>query len=69
VLEFTATVEVAVHPLAGFVTVIVYVPAALTFGVAVVPPEAIPGPDQLNVAPAVEEDPLRVTLEVLQLSV
>ena len=36
--------EVAVHPFAGFVTVKVYVPGAFTVGVAVVPPETIPGP-------------------------
>jgi hypothetical protein len=57
VFELTVTVEGAVHPLAGSVTVKVYVPAALTVGVAVVPPETIPGPDQLNVAPAVDEEP------------
>jgi hypothetical protein len=41
----------------------------LTLGVAVFPPETIPGPFQLNVAPAVDEDPLRVTDGEAQLSV
>lgn len=66
VLEFTSTCEVAVHPFAGSVQVSVYVPAALTVGVAVVPPEVIPGPPQLNVAPLVEEDPFNVALAVEQ---
>ena len=35
------------------VTVTVYVPDALTVGLAVVPPEAIPGPAQLNPDPVV----------------
>src|ERR1044072_452366 len=42
-----------VHPLAELVTVTVYVPDALTVGVAVVPPETIPGPDQLKLVPEV----------------
>ena len=41
------TVEELVHPFAGSVTVTVYVPGKFTVGVEVVPPEEIPGPDQL----------------------
>jgi len=41
------------HPVAEFVTVTVYVPAALTLGFAVVPPETIPGPAQLKPVPDV----------------
>jgi hypothetical protein len=58
---FTEAVLLAVHPFEGSVTVTVYVPAAFTVGVAVVPPETIPGPDQLNVAPDVADEPLRLT--------
>ena len=43
---FTATVAVLVQPFVGFVTVTVYVPAAFTVGLEVVPPETIPGPAQ-----------------------
>ena len=42
-----------VQPLAEFVAVTVYVPLALTVGLAVVPPEAMPGPAQLNPVPLV----------------
>ena len=35
----------------AFVTVTVYVPEALTLGFAVLPPETMPGPAQLNVFP------------------
>jgi hypothetical protein len=42
-----------VQPLAELVTVTVYVPDALTVGVAVEPPETIPGPDQLKLVPDV----------------
>jgi hypothetical protein len=40
----------------------------LTVGDAVVPPETIPGPDQLYVAPVVVEEPLSVTEVVEQVS-
>ena len=43
----TLTVAVLVHPLAGLVTVTVYVPTALTVAVEVVPPAIIPDPAQL----------------------
>ena len=49
----TGAVAVLVHPLAEFVTVTVYVPDALTVGLAVVPPVTIPGPVQLNPVPLV----------------
>jgi hypothetical protein len=51
----TVTVDVFVHPLLGLVTITVYVPGLLIVGLFVVPPETIPGPDQLNVAPVVED--------------
>jgi hypothetical protein len=57
----TTTVPVAEHPFDRSVTVTVYVPAAFTVGVAVDPPETIPGPAQLNEVPLVEDDPLSVT--------
>jgi len=41
------------QPVAEFVTVTVYVPAALTTGFAVVPPETMPGPAQLKPVPEV----------------
>ena len=44
-------VAVLVHPFVEFVTVTVYVPAELTVGFSVVPPETIPGPAQLNPVP------------------
>ena len=53
IVEFTSAVAVLVQPLAEFVMVTVYVPEALTVGLAVVPPEAIPGPAQLNPVPLV----------------
>jgi hypothetical protein len=39
----------------------VYVPAEFTVGEEVVPPETIPGPDQLYVTPVVVEVPVKVT--------
>ena len=51
--EFTNAVAELVHPLVEFVTVTVYVPEELTVGLAVVPPETIPGPAQLNPVPLV----------------
>src|SRR5260221_10374859 len=42
-----------VQPLAEFVVVNVYVPVALTVGVAVDPPETMPGPLQLKLVPEV----------------
>jgi hypothetical protein len=44
VLFVTFTFAAFVQPLAGSVTVTVYVPEAFTVGVEVLPPEAIPGP-------------------------
>jgi hypothetical protein len=67
--ELTLTVFVAVQPFAGSVTVTVYVPATLTVGLAVEPPETIPGPLQLKVAPLVEDEPLRVADVAVQLKV
>jgi hypothetical protein len=67
--EFTITVEGAEHPLEGSVTVKVYVPAAFTDGVAVFPPEIIPGPFQLKLTPAVEEEPFKTAVVALQVSV
>ena len=55
VFVVTATVVVAVHPFAGFVTVTVYVFAAFTVAVEVAAPAVIPAPVQLNVAPGVVE--------------
>ena len=49
----TPAVAVLVHPFAELVTVTVNVPLALTVGLAVVPPEAMPGPTQLNPVPLV----------------
>jgi hypothetical protein len=51
--SFTDAVAVLVHPFALLVTVTVKVPEDDTLGYAVVPPETIPEPDQLNVAPQV----------------
>src|SRR5262249_29998698 len=52
-LSPTAADAELVQPLAEFVTVTVYVPVALTVGVAVLPPDTIPGPDQLKSVPVV----------------
>ena len=49
----TRAVAELVQPLAELVTVTVYVPDALTLGVAVEPPETMPGPDQLKLVPEV----------------
>ena len=40
-----------VHPFAELVTVTVYVPEELTLGLAVLPPETMPGPAQLKLVP------------------
>jgi hypothetical protein len=53
----------------GSETVNVYVPAEFTVGVAVDPPETIPLPDQLNVAPEVDDEPLSITDVEEQVSV
>jgi hypothetical protein len=67
---FTAVaIAVAVQPLLGSVTVTVYVPAAFTVGVAVVPPLVIPVPDQLYVAPLVVELALMVPLDAAHVNV
>jgi hypothetical protein len=65
----TVVVAVDVHPFVGLVTVIVYVPAAFTVGVHVVPPAATPGPVQLQVVPPVAEEPERLVDNVVQVSV
>jgi len=49
----TSAVAVLVQPFAEFVTVTVYVPAQVTVGFAVLPPEAIHGPDQTKPVPDV----------------
>jgi len=49
----TSAVASLVQPLAELVTVTVYVPLSLTVGLAVVPPETMPGPVQLNSIPDV----------------
>jgi len=49
----TSAVASLVQPLAELVTVTVYVPEVLTVGLAVVPPETIPGPAQLKPVPSV----------------
>ena len=67
-VEFTGAVAVLVQPLAESVTVTVYVPDALTVGLAVVPPETIPGPAQLKPVPVVVSAE-RVTDVVVQLNV
>jgi len=68
IVAFTNAVAVLVQPLAEFVTVTVYVPEELTVGLAVVPPETIPGPDQLKPVPLVV-DAERTTDVVVQESV
>ena len=65
----TFTVAVAVHPFAGSVTVNVYVPARFTVGVAVAPPETIPGPAHENVTPPVDEEPVRILVGFVQVSI
>jgi hypothetical protein len=65
---FTRADAELVQPFAEFVTVTVYVPEALTTGVAVVPPETIPGPDQLKFVPEVVA-PESETEVVVQVSV
>jgi hypothetical protein len=62
-LEVTSVVAVLVQPLAEFVTVTVYVPAAFTVGLAVVPAERTPGPAQLKLAPLVVVAERTVVLE------
>ena len=53
--KFTDAIAVLVQPPAEFVTVTVYVPDALTVGLAVVLPEVMPGPAQLKLDPKVVE--------------
>jgi hypothetical protein len=67
-LEFTNAVAVLVQPLAEFVTVTVYVPEELTTGFAVVPPDTMPGPAQLNPVPVVVSAE-RITDVVVHVSV
>ena len=57
-----------VQPFAELVTVTVYVPPEPTLGFAVVPPEIMPGPAQLNPVPVVV-DAERTTDVVVQLNV
>jgi hypothetical protein len=52
-LSSTTASSLLVQPLAEPVTVTVYVPVALTRGLAVVPPETMPGPAQLKLVPLV----------------
>ena len=59
---------VLVQPFAELVTVTVYVPDELTVGLAVVPPETIPGPAQLKSVPVVVLAD-RMTAVVVQVSV
>ena len=59
----TAALAVLVHPVAELMTVTVYVPVALTRGFAVVPPETMPGPDQLKPDPVA--DPAESTTDVV----
>src|SRR4030065_353303 len=68
----TSATSVAVHPLTGFVTVSVYVPAALTVGVAVVAPDTIfppPLATHAKVTPGVVEVPSRAMDVVVQVSI
>ena len=68
----TTATSVAVHPLTGFVTVSVYVPAALTVGVAVVAPDTIfppPLATQPKVTPGVVEVPSRAMDVVVHVSI
>jgi hypothetical protein len=65
----TVTEAVLVQPLAGSVTVTLYVPAAFTVGDEVVPPEIIPGPDQFHVTPETVELALMVPVGDEQVSV
>ena len=53
--RLTEVVAVLVHPLAELVTVTVNVPAAVTVGLAVVPPDEMPVPAQLKPVPLVDE--------------
>jgi hypothetical protein len=69
VLEEILTWAVLVHPLAGLVTVSVYVPFAFTTGIAVFPPLTMPGPLQEKVAPEVDEEPSSVTVVAVQVRV
>ena len=68
VFVVTATVVVAVHPFAGFVTVTVYVFAAFTVAVEVAAPAVIPAPVQLNVAPGVNELAVMFPLNVVHVN-
>ena len=65
----TETVSVEVHEFAGSVTVTVNVPTEFTVGVDVLPPERTPTPAQLNVAPALEEEPFNITVVEVQVNI
>ena len=67
-VKLTSAVAVLVQPLAELVTVTVYVPDALTVGLAVVPPETTPGPAQLKPVPLIVAAE-RTTDVVVQVSV
>jgi hypothetical protein len=67
-LELTDANAVLVQPFAELVMVTVYVPVALTVGLAVDPPETIPGPAQLKLVPTVVA-PESVTAVVVHVSV
>ena len=61
----TEAVAVLVHPLLVLVTVTVNVPVELTRGFAVLPPDTIPVPDQLNtVPPPAAESTTNVVVQV-----
>jgi hypothetical protein len=66
ILASTRADAVLVQPLAELVTVTVYAPDALTLGVAVAPPETIPGPLQLKLVPDVvaPETEIEVVVQV-----
>jgi hypothetical protein len=61
VFELIITLEDEEHPFVGSVTVKLYVPDAFMVGLAVLPPDTIPGPVQLNIAEGVVEEPLNTT--------
>jgi hypothetical protein len=68
VLAMTDAVAVLVHPVAELLTVTVYVPAELTRGFDVLPPEIMPGPVHVKLVPeAVVAE--RTTEVVVQVSV
>jgi hypothetical protein len=70
--KVTKTTSVIKHPLAGLVTVTVYVPAAFTSGVAVIAPETMFPPllaIHEKVAPAVVDEPLKANEVTVQVNI